>query len=654
MNENRNEIILGTAGHIDHGKTSLVKALTGVDTDRLPAEKQRGITIDLGFAHMEDETSLISIVDVPGHERFIRNMMAGASGFDVGLLVVAADDGIMPQTREHLEILKLLELQSGIIALTKCDLVPEAWQDMVEEDLRGLVAGTFLDGARIVRVSSSTGAGIGELRTAIFEMARNYQNNRHSRPFELPVDRVFHRPGHGVVVTGTVVSGQAGTGDSVELWPGGEDVRIRSMQSHWAKVEKARAGMRLAMNLAGVKLEELKRGATVAEAGYLKESRWLGVQIRTLEQTTARVRHRGQYRLHLGTAEVALKLILPEGAELEKGATSVALLRTKEPVVAKYGQPFVIRSESPAETVAGGKVIWPEARLVRRREKKAWGLIAELQAAKSDQRLKAWMTLTREVLPDEKTGLREIGLTAEVIQESAQSLRDQGQVVSLGSEGKRHSGEMTRELVDGLIERICKKLKRYHDENPRLTGMPVVQLAGRFADQSPDLLLAVIQSQFARKKLRINGSIISLQDFSPRLTQAERKLRETVLKELIEGQAKPPLLDEFAKSTGVKPATILELLQVIAAEGLAEEIGGGLFVTSDIAMLFRKKVAAWFEEHETMTVAELRDVLDISRKYAVPVAEWLDRTGATRREGDLRFDNRKKTEARSVESSQQI
>src|SRR5947209_3664566 len=372
-------LILGTAGHIDHGKTSLVKALTGIDCDRLPEEKARGITIDIGFATLDLGDFRLGIVDVPGHERFIKNMLAGATGIDLAVLVIAADDSIMPQTREHLEILRLLGLRHGVIALTKCDLVDETTLEVVELEIRDLVRGSFLENAPIVRTSAQTGKGLDELKEAIIAACQSAVGSGQSavptadRPlptaswFRLPIDRSFIVQGHGTVVTGSVTSGSVRVGDELEWQPRGERVRVRSLQSHDRPVEEVHRGMRAALNLAGVHHEDVIRGQELAAPGYLVPSRVVTVRLHCLADARRPIKHRAPVRFHVGTAEIMGTVSLLDCDTIDPGGWGLAQLFLEEPATAAWGQPFVLRESSATQTLGGGQVLQPVARKVRRR-----------------------------------------------------------------------------------------------------------------------------------------------------------------------------------------------------------------------------------------------------------------------------------------------
>src|SRR6516164_4073185 len=361
------DLILGTAGHIDHGKTSLVKALTGIDCDRLPEEKARGITIDIGFATLDLGEARLGIVDVPGHERFIKNMLAGATGIDLAVLVIAADDSVMPQTREHLEILRLLGLRHGVIALTKCDLVDETTREVVELEVRELVQGTFLEDAPIIATSAHSGQGVPELKAAIAEVCKQVEERRGQQWFRLAIDRSFIVQGHGTVVTGSVTSGSLRVGDDVEWLPRGERVRVRSLQNHDRPVEEIHRGQRAAINLAGVHHEDVIRGQELAVPGYLVPAKVLTVRLHCLADVRKPIKHRAAVRFHIGTAEIMGTVSLLDCDAIEPGGWGLAQVFLEEPATATWGQPFVVRGASATLTLGGGQILQPVARKIRRR-----------------------------------------------------------------------------------------------------------------------------------------------------------------------------------------------------------------------------------------------------------------------------------------------
>ena len=379
------DLILGTAGHIDHGKTSLIHAITGVDCDRLPEEQERGITIELGFAALELGDYRLGIVDVPGHERFVRNMLAGATGMDVVLLVVAADDSVKPQTREHLEILRLLNFDAGVIAVTKCDLVEPDWIDLVEEEIRELVAGTALEHAPIVRTSAETRQGMDRLREELAVAAAEATRSRRLRlidaPFRMAIDRSFTVAGYGTVVTGSVNSGRTKVGDELAIEPGGVRVRVRGVQNHTRVVDEVHRGQRAAVNLAGIRHGEIRRGQELSSPGHLVPSRILTVSLSLLDTAPRSLKNRSRVRVHVGTAELLGRVSLLDRDKLEPGEDAPAQLRLNQSAVTIWGQPFVVRSESPVTTIGGGRVLNPNAQRLPRRDPLILSLLADLQSS---------------------------------------------------------------------------------------------------------------------------------------------------------------------------------------------------------------------------------------------------------------------------------
>ena len=423
-------VLIGTAGHIDHGKTRLVGQLTGVNTDRLPEEKARGISIDLGFAHIADGDLRIGVVDVPGHERFVRNMFAGATGINVAVLVVAADDGVMPQTREHLEIMDLLGIPTGLIALTKIDLVDEDLVELAKLDIEEAVAGTFLEDAPVIPVSSETGKGIDELRQRLLETCREISLPESLPLFRLAIDRVFSITGHGTVVTGSVLSGDVQVGTSLDLWPEGRSVRVRSVERHGEQTEEAGSRQRTAINLAGVKHEEVSRGCELATAGYLQTTRRLLVDLRVLTSSPMTLKDRVEVNLHIGTREVETRVIL-KGRRLEPGQRGYAELRLSAPIVAAFGQRFILRRVSPAVTIGGGRILDPAIPdLLRIRDIET--LAGNLDSDSAADRLSVYLGQRDSIRSADLTIASAVGLMPDELDEQLTQLREVGSIVKLG------------------------------------------------------------------------------------------------------------------------------------------------------------------------------------------------------------------------------
>jgi len=631
------DLVFGTAGHIDHGKTALVRALTGVDTDRLPAERERGITIDLGFAALNLGEDRLALVDVPGHERFIRNMLAGATGMDCVLLVVAADDSVMPQTREHLEILRYLKLYGGVIALTKCDLAEPGWLDLVEAEVRALVAGTFLENAPIVRTSAHTGLGIDTLKSQLADAARSAANRLDLGGFRMAIDRVFTRAGHGTIVTGTVASGEARVGDALELWPGGRSVRVRGLHRHDHAVESIGRGARAAVNLGGVHHTEVVRGHTLASPGFLRESRVIGVTVATSADAPRPLRHRGRYRLHLGTAEVAATLVLFEGDRLEPGASALAELRTAEPLVAVSGQPFVIREESPAATLGGGTVLAPTGPKIRRRDASAIARLARRDDPDPVTRLSAVVETTGRSPATPLDAVREAAIPLGEVAERLDALAHSGELVEVRTRGRRvvslHRGSLA-----AIEERIVRALGRLHERSPRQSTIRRAHLLASFPDlDDPSLLDAVVDGLRERGILVGDAGSVALREFVPKLSHSERKLKDALLAQITAGGIAPPDSGDLAKEVGARASVVPELLSLLVDEGRLVEVSpGSLFLSTEAEASLRETVRTRFASREPFAMADLRDALGTTRKFAVPIGEYLDRIGLTHREGDTR------------------
>ena len=636
MASGERDLVLGTAGHIDHGKTALVRALTGVDTDRLPAEKQRGITIDLGFAALSLGAHRLALIDVPGHERFVRNMLAGASGLDLAMLVIAADDSVMPQTREHLEILRLLGLAGGLIVLTKCDLADLAWIRLVEDEVRELVRGTFLENAAVVRTSAVTGLGIDELKVELARLCDSVTVRQDSGLFRMAIDRSFTVAGHGTVVTGTVASGSVCPGDDLEWQPAGSVVRVRGLHRHDQPVERLGRGSRGAINLVGVHHGEIGRGQELAAPGYLQATRILSVDVASSGEAVRALRHRGRYRVHLGTAEVAATLALLEGNDLAPGAHQLGQLFLAAPVVAVYGQPFVIREESPPATLGGGRVLQPLARRLRRRDQAAMARLNRLRSVDPLERLAAALAFLG-LKPWTERGLSaQTGLPIDQVSPVLDQLTETGALVDVPV-GPRRSLRILAEFVVDLEDRVLRALGRLHEARSRLSAIPRAHLSAELPDLGSDALISGIVDRLRDQgKVIVEARTVAVKGYEPRLSQGERRLKNELLESIRKGGMSPPEAADLAAAAGVRAAVVPELLALLRDEQKLAELSSGLFLDFDVEAELRRKVIERLSTGSTMTMADLRDLLGTTRKYAVPIGEYLDRIGLTRREGDVR------------------
>lgn len=627
------DLIVGTAGHIDHGKTSLVRSLTGVDCDRLPEEKARGMTIDLGFAQLALDEFRLGIVDVPGHERFVRNMLAGASGVDIAILVVAADDSVMPQTREHLEILRLLGVEQGVVALTKVDLVDDTTREMAELEISEATRGTFLERAPIVPVDNRSGAGLAELKAALLGACRQFLR-RHGEPwFRLAIDRAFVAQGHGVVVTGTVSSGSVRIGDELDWLPRGERARVRSIQNHGAAVEVASRGTRAAINLAGIARQDVSRGQELAHPGYLAPSRVMTVDLRCLASARQPIKHRAPVRLHLGSAEIMASVSLFDRARLGPGEHGLAHLFLTTPAVATWGQPFVLRDSSAQSTVGGGLILQPLGRKSRRSRLRVKARLLELQSPDAITRADAalWLAGFGGLEPNSLPRLTGIG--SPDIDPTLAELERRGKLLAIRLSTSR-AILIHQERWAELTERVIGTLEGMHREHPLspwLDRSRVAVLAG-FPDHA-ELVLAAIDSLVQEGRIRGDSRRLRLAGFAPPLTPAQISLKARIAKTYLTSRFLPPKPTDFGDAPA---ATVSDLISTLVAEGLLVHIQDELFLHADVERELRSSARQALAQGKSMAVADFRDLWSTSRRAAVPLCEYLDEQGITRRVGDQR------------------
>ncbi len=630
------KFILGTAGHIDHGKTALVRALTGVDTDRLPQERQRGMTIDIGFARLELDGFELGIVDVPGHERFVRNMLAGATANDLAMLIIAADDSVMPQTREHLAILKLLDVQHGVIVITKCDLVDEELLEMVEQEARKLVEGTFLADAPLVRTAATKGMGIEALRSTLSDVCRRIAAPVEGSLLRLAVDRAFVMQGQGTVVTGSVASGSLSVSDEVQWLPARKTLRVRSLESHGRPVERVRRGQRAAIGLVGVHHKEILRGHELATPGYLKPTRLLTTDVTVLDNSPRPLKHRAKVRLHLGSGQTVAIVSLLHDQALYPGRSAVAQLFTAEPVAAVCGQPFILRSLSPVATLGGGRVLQPLARRVPKRRARQFefveGLGSQGPALRADAAIYACGTAPWSDLDL----CRDAKLQPHQVPGLLEDLTASGVLIELPIAPNR-TARLHRRVVAMWEQRTLDAIAAYHGEKPLHTAMPRRVLVERLhlADEE-GLLQCLLQRLDADAKVALRHDAVSLAGFQPKLSAQQRQLYETAIAAYQAGGFQPPAPDQIAQKAGSAVAAVRQMIDLAVDQGELKHLGGGLYLAAAVESDLRQRVQQRLAGGRTMTVSQIRDVLGTSRKFAVPICEYLDRIGLTRRTGDLR------------------
>jgi selenocysteine-specific elongation factor len=628
-------LILGTAGHIDHGKTSLVKALTGIDTDRLKEEKERGITIELGFAHLELPGGIIlGIVDVPGHERFVRTMVAGVGGMDMVMLVIAADEGIMPQTREHLEICRLLGVKRGLVALTKCDMVDPDWRELVGEEIREYLAGSFLEGAPIVPVSSRTLEGLEDLKKALADLAAEADEKPAEGPFRLPVDRVFTVQGFGTVVTGTLLSGSMRVGDEVEILPSGINSRVRTLQAHGKKEESVSAGQRLAINLQGVEHTSILRGDVVVPRGVFRTTHAVDARLYCLPSAPRELKHRSVLRLHSATYEVPAQIILLEGDSLAPGESRMAQLRLKKPVLLLPGDLFIVRSYSPQTTVGGGVVLDPGPPRRRRRSAEALELLEKMLGNDDSEKVRL---LIRESLLSGVT-FDEIairgGLPAKRLETVLSGLLSQGIVVQAVREPRVFLG---REAFESLKSSLVEALEGFLSENPLKDGIGKEELRSHLPKRSDPRFFGPVLTALERDgKAIVERELVKRPGHKASVQIDRSGLQSKIEQALARGGFEPTTIRELCDSLQCGEKEILDYLNLLAREGRAIKVKGDLFYSPLHLRQIREKLVARLKEKGEITPPEFRELTGLSRKYMIPLLEYFDQEKVTIRVGDKR------------------
>lgn len=632
--------VIGTAGHVDHGKSTLVLALTGMDPDRLKEEKERQMTIDLGFAWLTLPTGeRVGIVDVPGHKDFIKNMLAGVGGIDAALLVVAADEGVMPQTREHLAILDLLEVCHGVVALTKVDLVQdEEWLDLVEADVREALEGTSLASAPLVRVSARTGAGLEALVQTLTEVLAQAAPRRDLARPRLPVDRAFTIAGFGTVVTGTLLDGQLQVGQEVELQPSGLRARIRGLQSYKEKVGVAWAGSRVAVNLGGVSKDQVARGEVLTTPGWLHPTRLADAWLRYLPSVQGPLKHGQEVEVFCGAAEGMARVRLLDREALQPGESGWVQLRLLEPMALVRGDRFILRQPSPSETIGGGLVVQPHPPRMHRRfqPEVLASLEVLLRGSPEDLLLQAADQAGALAAHDL---LRRSGLARERALQALEALLSDGRLLVLESEGDAPPSAqdvvatgktlVSRSAWTALLERIREALAQYHRQYPLRQGMPREELKSRLGLSSRTFQEAVDRA--AREgEIRTSEAVVWLATHEVRFTPAQEEAVERLLREFRAQPYTPPSWFQAAAAVGE------DVLNALVAQGRLVRVSDEVLFLRETYEEMVARVVAYIQEHGSITVAQVRDLFNASRKYALALMEHLDERRITRRVGDER------------------
>ncbi|MCW5961923.1 MAG: selenocysteine-specific translation elongation factor [Pyrinomonadaceae bacterium] len=637
-------IIVGTAGHIDHGKTALVKALTGVDADRFPEEKKRGITIDIGFAELDLGEIKIGFVDVPGHERFVKNMLAGAHGIDAVALVVAADEGVMPQTREHFDICRLLSVRNGVVVLTKTDLVDGELLEIAEMDVSELIAGSFLEGAPIISVSAKTGHGIDELKKELQRIALEIPARKNEKITRLPIDRSFSMKGFGAVVTGTLISGEISEGDELEIMPDRIPVRTRGVQTHGKSVKTASAGQRTAINLGGIETGEIARGMILAERSSMRPTHIVDVELDVLDLQP--IKNRRRVRIHLGTVEALGRIhVLNETGVIAKGQSDFAQLRLEIPVAAVLGDRLIIRSYSPQITIAGGRVLDSTAVKHRKRSiEKVRSFLTELSTFENDpgRSLELFIEKARRAGTELSDLKAQTGWKTSILQKAVNDRAAAGSIV----EADRYF--LSSEAFQLLEQRTLELIADFHDREPLAKGISRETLREKLHPNLPaEIFKAVLAGLEKKDEIRAKD-VVMLSSHDTELTGEDSAIFDRLKKIYATAGFEPPKLDEALADAGTgtkrNAAHIRKIFQLLLDQNEVAKISEEFYFKREKIdeLVAKLQDFAQNSADRLIDVAEFKEIAGVSRKYAIPLLEYFDREAITRRAGDKRLIMAKK------------
>jgi selenocysteine-specific elongation factor len=629
------KIILGTAGHIDHGKTTLVKAVTGINTDRLKEEQERGITIELGFASLDlPDDQHVGIVDVPGHEKFVKHMVAGATGIDIVTLIIAADEGVMPQTREHLEICMLLSIKHGFVVLTKIDLVDEEWRELVIEDIHDFIQGTFLEESPIVPVSSTTGEGIPEFIKTLNSFCEKIPSRSSAGLFRLPVDRVFTMKGFGTVITGTLISGNISVGDSIMIYPSEITSKVRGIQMHNESIVRAEAGMRTAINFQGLDKNIVIRGDVLSVPGALMSSYMVDVSLVFLRSNKKAIKNRARVRFHSGTSEILGLLILLDRDKLEPGETAVAQIRLDAPVALVKEDRYVLRSYSPVRTIGGGEILNPVPMKHKRNKPEVIKSLRSLRDLESEE------IVVLHIRESGYIGVSFAGLKVmtnagdKQLENILQKLLSSQQIVVVNKENRTYVHQNT---LDDLKKQSLEFIKNYHQSNPLKAGMPREELKSKLPSPVGIKLYNILI------KLMIKEGLIVQEEENVRLTnhkvslQADQTIiRDKLLKIYRENGLTPPNFKELPKELDVDPPRVKDLLILLTKEGQIVRVSEELFFDASAIDHLKERLISYLKKHEEISTPEFKNMTGLSRKYLIPLIEYFDFNNVTIRIGDIR------------------
>jgi selenocysteine-specific elongation factor len=637
----KDHVIVGTAGHIDHGKSALVKALTGTDPDTLPEEKARGMTIELGFVFLDDPgyEKQIVFIDVPGHEKFVRTMAAGASNVDAALFVIAADEGIAVQTREHFDILQLLGVKLGAIALTKSDLVDEARISELTGAVRSLVRGSFLEGAPIIPASSVTGAGLGDVKKALQEIGRKVEKRPDSGIFRMPVDRVFTIQGFGTVVAGTVLGGQVRAGDQVEIFPDGLQARVRGVQVHKEKKDASGIGKRTALNLHGLKKEDLRRGQVAGAEGSLVPTVRLDARLDVLRSMEKDVKHRDRVRLHIGTDEVIARLAVLEGQKIVPGGSAMIQLILESPTVALPGDRFVIRSFSPLVTIGGGRILDASPKKHKRFSGQVIEGMERLSGAARDAAEQAFLQAAGAPMNVKEAALK-LGRSEAEVEESVRELLAEARLVKISPE--EIGTYLHQSVYAGLRDRVADKVRKYFKANPDRPLMPYSDIRAEFLKHGDAQTLKLVVDDLCRASVLFRKEAeIGLVGHEARMKSADQQIAMRIEGAFRSTGLASPLEEEVQRKLALTPSLFKHILDSLIRDGKIVRLGAKVTYHRDALDGAREAALGLIARHGSVTIAEIRDKLNLSRKYAQAILEYLDKTGLTKRVEDKHVLNKK-------------
>ena len=626
-------VIVGTAGHIDHGKTRLIEALTGIDCDRWVEEKERGITIDLGFAFLKEDDCQIGFIDVPGHERFVHNALAGMGGIRVALLVVAADEGVKPQTREHLDICHLLEIPGCLVALTKTDLVDEDVVELARLEVEELLSSTHFAGSKILAVSSRTGEGIQELRHELLTLARVHETTADpDRPARIPIDRAFHLKGLGVVVTGTLVSGQIRPGDTLQLLPGEQKARIRSVQVHGSQRQEAQAGERTALQLSGVTLEELHRGLQMGSGNRFQTTSRLLARLSLLADAPKALKGSTSVRFHLFSSEI-LGRVRPLQGPLSPGSEGTVEIRLSEPVVAVRGDRFILRRPSPPITLGGGEILDPDWHRHRISE-----LDQSLAAISGDiaATVTQWVREAQEGGISTSTLAKRLGEAPEGLESILAELESSQRVLRVSLSGGQETRWLTPDVVRRVAERADMVLKTYFKRQRLASGMRKAEVIERILPKKAAEMAPVFLDWLrAEKVLVVDGDRVNLPGRAAELTREESELSKGIVQRFAAAGLQPPSPKQVCDTLAAKPQIFEGVVQYLLQKGDLLRLPGGLLIATSAVDRVIEELR--HGDQEKISVGDFKSRYSLTRKWAIPILEHLDSAGVTRRIGDQRL-----------------